>query len=189
MTDEVAGKPATVHLADQASTTAQNSSITPARVDGHGSNHISSTCPSLAHVPLSQPSTVSPSVDQATTTFIRRTLCAHHLHSTTASKPPPFDALLPPLTSSNAVDVELYAFIAIIIKDCVYTWYSRITSDHVFVDEVVHIIAHCTRALEERIRKLNIESLLLDEIPALLDVHVNGTVEISASDRKKPAYL
>jgi hypothetical protein len=72
------------------------------------------------------------------------------------------------------VDLELYAFIAIIIKEFAHTWYTKITPDHVFVEEVVKIIAHCTRALEQRLRKVDLEAVLFDEIPDLLDVHYQG---------------
>jgi hypothetical protein len=73
------------------------------------------------------------------------------------------------------VDLQLYAFISIIIREFVQTWYSRITPDQMFVEEVVKIIAHCTRALEQRLRKVDLESLLLDELPELLEAHVQGT--------------
>jgi hypothetical protein len=82
---------------------------------------------------------------------------------------------LPPLTSRNDVDLQLYAFIAIIIRDYVQTWYGKITPDESFVTEIVQIIAHCTRALEQRLRKLDLEALLFDELPELLGRHVSGT--------------
>lgn len=115
--------------------------------------------------------------DKATAAFVRRILCAHQIQATGEkgrSTPRPVEELLPPLTSSNDVDLELYAFIAIIIKDFVSSWYGKITQDHVFIDEVIHIIAHCTRALEQRLRKVDLEALVLDEIPKLVDDHVTG---------------
>lgn len=78
------------------------------------------------------------------------------------------------MTSSNEVDLELYAFISIIIREFVQIWYAKITPDHVFVEEVVKIIAHCTRALEQRLRNVDLESLLLDELPDLLEIHFKG---------------
>ncbi|GAB7345051.1 hypothetical protein MBLNU457_3464t1 [Dothideomycetes sp. NU457] len=116
--------------------------------------------------------------DEATAAFVRRTLCAHNLRTgagdtakghTTSQ---PLEDLLPPLTSSNEVDLQLYAIISVIIKDFVQTWYTKITPDHEFVDEVIQIIAHCTRGLEQRLRRVDMESLLLDEIPGLLHAHV-----------------
>jgi len=121
----------------------------------------------------------SPS-DEATAAFVRRVLCSHHLRPSTGESskggptPQPLEDLLPPLTSSNEVDLQLYAIIAVIIKEFVQTWYAKITPDHEFVDEVLQIIAHCTRALEQRIRRVDLEALVLDEIPALFEDHVKG---------------
>lgn len=114
--------------------------------------------------------------DKATSAFIRRTLCAQHVLSVPGAAgrdtPKPVDELLPPLTSSNEVDLQLYAILAVILKEFVIAWYSKITPDHVFVDEVIQVVAHCTRALEQRVRKVNLEALLLDELPQLVDTHI-----------------
>jgi len=90
------------------------------------------------------------------------------------SEPQGIDHLLPPLTSSNEVDLQLYAFIAIIISEYINPWYTKITSDHAFIDELIQIIAHCTRVLEQRLRKVDLEAFALDEIPALLRAHVES---------------
>lgn len=66
----------------------------------------------------------------------------------------PLDQALPALTSSANVDLELYALIALIFRDFVYKWYGQITNDVSFVQEVVTVVAHVTRALEERLRKV-----------------------------------
>ncbi len=76
------------------------------------------------------------------------------------------------------MDLQLYALIAIIIREFVQTWYSKITPDQVFVEEVVKIIAHITRALEQRLRKVDLESLLFDELPELLEIHLQGIILI-----------
>lgn len=86
----------------------------------------------------------------------------------------PVEELLPPLTSSNDVDLQLYALIAIIVKDLVQGWYGKITPDQAFVEELVRIIAHCTRALEQRLRKVDLEALIFDEIPELVESHIFG---------------
>jgi hypothetical protein len=124
---------------------------------------------------MSQPDTIS---DKATAAFIRRTLCSHNVLLGNGEKggsaPRPIEESLPPLTSSNAVDLQLYGIIAVIIKEFVQTWYSKITPDQVFVNEVIRVIAHCTRALEQRLRHVDLEALLLDEIPELLEAHLSG---------------
>lgn len=107
--------------------------------------------------------------DKVTAALIRRTLCRK-----SADKTAEIPDLLPPLTSRNDVDLQLYALIAIIIKDFVAVWYSKITPDEDFVDEIVHIIAHCTRAVEQRLRKVDLEAVIFDELPELLDTHVRG---------------
>lgn len=113
--------------------------------------------------------------DRATSLLVRRVLCPQQQVGDRArATPPPIDELLPPLTSRNDVDLQLYAIIAIVIRDFVQMWYNRITPDEAFVDEVVAIIAHCTRGLEQRLRKVDIESLLFDELPDLFDRHVQG---------------
>ncbi|KAJ5616032.1 hypothetical protein N7537_001146 [Penicillium hordei] len=109
--------------------------------------------------------------DKATTALIRRVLCPQ-TSSHGASSPQPLEELLPPLTSSNDVDRQLYALLAIIIKEFVYSWYSKITPDQALVNEVLQVIAHCTRALEQRLRQIDVAQLALDEIPGLVEAHV-----------------
>jgi hypothetical protein len=70
------------------------------------------------------------------------------------------------------VDRQLYALIAIIIKEFVLSWYSKITADQSFINEVLQVIAHCTRALEQRLREVDVAQLVLDELPALLEAHI-----------------
>lgn len=110
--------------------------------------------------------------EKATLNLIRRVLGADGTES--RSTPKPIEDVLPPLTSSNEVDVQLYAIIAIVIKDFVNVWYSKITPDHTFVDEVIQLIAHCSRAIEQRFRRIDVVELFLDEIPALAEQHVAG---------------
>ncbi|KAJ5085818.1 hypothetical protein N7532_010589 [Penicillium argentinense] len=114
--------------------------------------------------------TIDPTSEKATLAFIRRVLCPQTSHG--ASSPQPPEELLPPLTSSNDVDRQLYALIAIIIKEFLYSWYSKITSDQALVNEVLQVVAHCTRALEQRIRQIDVAQLVLDDIPALVEAHI-----------------
>ncbi|EXA49406.1 hypothetical protein FOQG_00994 [Fusarium oxysporum f. sp. raphani 54005] len=115
-----------------------------------------------------------PLSDRATSLLIRRTLCSPQLGEKSRDSQVPIDELLPPLTSRNDVDLQLYALLAIIMREFVQSWYSKITTDEHFVSEILHIIAHCSRALEQRFRKVDLESLVLDEIPDLLDKHITS---------------
>ncbi|KAI6348965.1 hypothetical protein MCOR25_010742 [Pyricularia grisea] len=127
-----------------------------------------------------------PLSDRATTLLIRRALCPQQQqqqqhqqqqqqpHHHPKQPPPPIESVLPPLTSRNDVDLQLYAIIAIVLREFVQSWYAKITPDEDFVAEILLIIAHITRALEQRIRKVDLESLLFDELPELLDRHVTA---------------
>lgn len=112
--------------------------------------------------------------EKATATLIRRVLGLQTGVVDPRSSPKPIEDILPPLTSSNEVDLQLYALIAIVVKDFIQVWYSKITLDRVFVEEVVDIIAHCSRAIEQRLRRMDVEELLYDEIPALVEAHILG---------------
>lgn len=112
--------------------------------------------------------------DRATSQLIRRVLCPQSAPDRGKATPPPINEILPPLTSRNDVDLQLYAIISIVLRDFVQTWYNKITPDEAFVAEVVQIIAHCTRAMEQRLRQVDMESLLFDELPDLFDKHVQG---------------
>ncbi|KAL2020248.1 hypothetical protein VTK56DRAFT_8572 [Thermocarpiscus australiensis] len=114
-----------------------------------------------------------PLSDKATAFLIRRVLCPQHPDKGKNS-PASIEGLLPPLTSRNDVDLQLYALIAIILRECVQNWYNKITPDETFVAEIVQIIAHITRAIEQRLRKVDLESFLFDELPELLDKHVTA---------------
>lgn len=132
--------------------------------------------------------TADPLSDRTTAFLIRRVLCPQISDKGKAS-PPPIEDLLPPLTSRNDVDLQLYALIAIILREFVQNWYNKITPDETFVAEIVHIIAHITRAVEQRLRKLDLESLLLDEIPDLLDRHITGQRPIRSPRKTRVALL
>ncbi|KAL6895964.1 PXA domain-containing protein [Trichoderma longibrachiatum] len=129
---------------------------------------------------------IDPLSDRATLNLIRRTLCPQQLGDKARDAQPALEDLLPPLTSRNDVDLQLYAFLAIIMRDFVQSWYGKITTDETFVPEILRIIAHCTTALEQRFRKLDLESLLLDEIPELLDKHATARRMASRSAMQPP---
>ncbi|OTA61946.1 hypothetical protein K449DRAFT_330832 [Hypoxylon sp. EC38] len=172
ISDELAGGPGPASLKAPAT-----SSTNPESVTSTGSKTSSSpgvTPPPPAPRRSTRPISSDFLSDKATATFIRKVLCAQHLADKGRNTPAPIQDLLPPLTSRNDVDLQLYALISIIIKEFVQNWYSRITPDETFVAEIVQIIAHCTRALEQRLRKVDLESLLFDEIPELLDAHVRA---------------
>ena len=168
------------HVATKAASTAQFSQLN-ALADSKVAPDRATT-----HRPLSGPkirrdaptSIQDSTSDRVTLSLIRKTLVADGTHATGSRlSPAPIEGILPPLTSSNDVDVQLYAIVAIIIRDFVNSWYSKISPDHTFVDEVIQIIAHCSRAVEERLRQIDITELILDDGAALIERHVVGKQE------------
>ena len=157
----------------KASSTAQSSNLSAvANTTPAASRSSSQARPAKQRQNVTSPDFSS---DAATLSLIRRVLSPQASHAPDQrGTPGPIEDLLPPLTSSNEVDIQLYAIIAIVLKEFVYVWYSKITPDHGFVEEVIQIIAHCTRALEQRLRRIDVEQLLLDEIPALVVAHIQG---------------
>ena len=158
------------HLKAGPTTSSSKSTARPAPSTAQPSPQASSR-PRISRNNLSREEQVDAASGKATTTLIRRVLCPQ------ASSSSSLQELLPPLTSSNYVDRQLYALIAIIVKEFVYSWYSKITSDQIFVNELLQVIAHCTRALEQRLRQVDVAQLVLDEVPALVEAHI--TCEIS----------
>ncbi|EXJ73074.1 uncharacterized protein A1O5_04223 [Cladophialophora psammophila CBS 110553] len=161
-------------IATKASSTAQSSQLT-AVADSKATSGPRSTsrAPPIATRARQDAVAPDPTSERATLSLIRRTLVADGSHgSDRRVSPAPIEGDLPPLTSSNEVDVQLYAVVAIVIKDFVNSWYSKITPDRAFVDEVIQIIAHCSRALEQRIRQIDITELILDELPVVVERHI-----------------
>ncbi|KAG5975151.1 hypothetical protein E4U55_007829 [Claviceps digitariae] len=118
-----------------------------------------------------QPS-LDPLSDRATEALIRKVLLSHEPGDKGRDSQARIDELLPPLTSRNDVDLQLYAFLAIILREFVQAWYNKITPDETFVAEIIHVIAHCTRAIEQRLRGVDLENLIFHEIPEILEKHI-----------------
>src|SRR2546423_944951 len=175
MTSQPLRPPIPLHLQPnaKASSTAQSSNLSAVA----SATPTSSRSPSQARPVRSRQNV--PKADftseNATLSLIRRVLSPQNgAASDQRNTPRPIEDLLPPLTSFNEVDVQLYATIAIVVKDFFYAWYAKLTPDHVFVEEVIQIIAHTTRALEQRLRRIDLEELVLDEIPAVVVAHIHG---------------
>ncbi|SPQ22432.1 e5fcc9b1-a13e-4ac0-b118-a10c82b61714 [Thermothielavioides terrestris] len=129
--------------------------------------------PARLPTPRPRPSGTSGVQSEATAFLVRRILCPQQADKGRNS-PTSIEDDLPPLTSRNDMDLQLYALLAIILREYVQSWYAKITPDETFVAEIVQIVAHITRALEQRLRKVDLESLLFDELPDLLDRHITA---------------
>ncbi|KAG6036884.1 hypothetical protein E4U41_005452 [Claviceps citrina] len=142
-----------------------------------------------------RPPPVDPLSDRATEALIRKVLLPHDACDKGRDSQARLDELLPPLTSRNDVDLQLYAFLAIILREFVQAWYNKITPDETFVAEIVHVIGHCTRALEQRIRGVDLENLMLHEVPEVFNKHIqiyrsthNGQLDQTVGVNGREAY-
>lgn len=94
------------------------------------------------------------------------------------------DYSLPPLTSSNDLDIRLYALFSLLINDFIFGWYENslnLDEKDQFTKELIFIFAHISRNLQERINKSHNEfiKLLITDLPYLLNDHLNNLNEIS----------
>lgn len=132
-----------------------------------------SQSPSDSHSSAEHPRTEDE--QRRTAGFVHQVLCQQKDdHQAEDHLNPSQRQVLPSLTSSNDVDLQLYAFIAMIINDNVSPWYSKITADPAFVEEIVHVIAHCTRGIEERLRKVDLVEILFNDVADLVLAHLEG---------------
>ena len=172
-------------------TTFSNSSmLTPGVTTAPAAPQVLQASSSISRQPSPKTTVISGFADhseRATAALIRRVLCPHvHYYSGSTIEPVAIDnKVLPPLTSSNEIDVQLYAIIAIIVKEVIQSWYGKMTPDQSFVEEVVRIVAHCTRALEGRLRTVNLEALILDEMAELVERHILGQCRQKKKKKKK----
>ncbi|KAL0632054.1 hypothetical protein Q9L58_009085 [Maublancomyces gigas] len=126
--------------------------------------------PSPPRVVTPPPSTLTAAagtVDKPTLALIRRVLCSHAPPST------PLEELLPPLTGSPEIDLQVWALLALVVRDFVASWYGTLTNDTELVTEVVRIVGVVVGGVAARVGKIDLSVLLLDELPAVLENHIN----------------
>lgn len=88
---------------------------------------------------------------------------------------------LPPLTTSNNLDIHLYAFFSLLVDNFILKWYDErqglnLLSKDEFLNELIFLFAHITRDLNERCRnnKDELIKLFLIDIPYLLESHISS---------------
>lgn len=80
---------------------------------------------------------------------------------------------LPTLTTSDEVNIEIYALFGLICRQFIQSWYYKIVDDPAFIYDISAVLAHVTRQIEERVTQLDIFGLLLDELPMIMDAHIH----------------
>lgn len=80
--------------------------------------------------------------------------------------------LLPELTQSDPVNVQLYALIGLLLKQFVQSWHSLITNDKTFLHEILETLANITHKIENRLTLLDFNEIIMNELPMLIQSHV-----------------
>jgi hypothetical protein len=69
---------------------------------------------------------------------------------------------------------ELYDFLALALRAFVQTWWSQLTPrDRDFLPQIIRVLSHVIKDIEERASTVDLGSLLLRQIPTLVDFHIS----------------
>lgn len=79
---------------------------------------------------------------------------------------------LPTLSSSDEVNIEIYALFGLICRQFIQAWYYKIIDDPAFIYDISSVLAHVVKQLEERLGAIEMFGFLLDEIPMILEEHI-----------------
>ncbi|KAL0076500.1 PXA domain-containing protein [Phycomyces blakesleeanus] len=91
----------------------------------------------------------------------------------TLSKTDPRRINAPPdITGSKEIDLELYTYIALLVRDFINPWYRLVTNDEDLSTEIVNILTHVIQELQKRCRDVvDWSELILISAPNLLTLH------------------
>lgn len=78
------------------------------------------------------------------------------------------------ISQDRNVDLQVTALVAAITKQSIQSWYGLITDDQEFVEAVRSMIQAMLQQVYRRSQTMDIRALVLDEIPALIDDHLQG---------------
>lgn len=123
--------------------------------------------PSIA-LKIPAPTAANPKVEKAPQTehLIRQIFLPREPHQTD------WRDRLPTLSSSDEVNIEIYALFGLICRQFIQTWYYKIVDDPAFIYDISGVLAHVVKQLEERLGTIDMFGFLLDEIPLILDEHI-----------------
>ncbi|KAI8989550.1 PXA domain-containing protein [Pilobolus umbonatus] len=75
------------------------------------------------------------------------------------------------ITGSKAIDLELYTYIALLMRDFIHPWYRLITNDQDLTSEILHVLIKVIQKLEDRLCEVDWTELMLIDLPKLLSIH------------------
>ncbi|KAI9009908.1 PXA domain-containing protein [Phycomyces nitens] len=78
----------------------------------------------------------------------------------------------PDITGSKEIDLELYTYIALLVRDFINPWYRLVTNDEDLSTEIVNILTQVIQELQKRCRDgVDWSELILISVPNLLTLH------------------
>ncbi|KDN36695.1 hypothetical protein K437DRAFT_276736 [Tilletiaria anomala UBC 951] len=133
--------------------------------------------------------------------FVRRTLHASLGHDDSISALLPLDLLVSPdpredakADALRALDHESAMLLALLMRDTVLPWYSKLTPDRQLLGEVHRILGRVLRTVTQRFQahdepssSSQLQAFVCTELPLILRNHVKGFRE--AEERSHSAYL
>ncbi|CCH45612.1 hypothetical protein BN7_5195 [Wickerhamomyces ciferrii] len=81
---------------------------------------------------------------------------------------------LPNLTkSSSKLDIQLYCFLGLLIKNFINKWYYKLSDSPDFINELIQLISKITKDLEKRLQDVNFGEMILDDFFIILNNHLS----------------
>ncbi|KAG0174794.1 hypothetical protein DFQ28_004469 [Apophysomyces sp. BC1034] len=76
------------------------------------------------------------------------------------------------ITTSKAIDLELYTYFALLVRDFIHPWYRLVTNDQDLCTEITEILITVVQRLQKRLcEEVDWTELILIKAPKLLTVH------------------
>ncbi|KAI8091203.1 PXA domain-containing protein [Gilbertella persicaria] len=76
------------------------------------------------------------------------------------------------ITQSKAVDLELYTYFALLLRDFIHPWYRMLTTDQDLTEEILTILTWIIQNLEKRLcEEVDWTELILLDLPKLFTMH------------------
>lgn len=78
------------------------------------------------------------------------------------------------MTGDIDLDDEISALLGLVIRQFVHSWYQKISDNDQLTVEISNALGEMVEQLKSRARQADINQLLLDDLPHLIEVHVRG---------------
>ncbi|EPB87095.1 hypothetical protein HMPREF1544_06119 [Mucor circinelloides 1006PhL] len=76
------------------------------------------------------------------------------------------------ITQSTAIDLELYTYFALLLRDFIHPWYKLLTTDEDLSAEIIDLLILIVQKLEKRLcEEVDWTELILLDLPKLLSIH------------------